>query len=144
MKKLVATLLLLVMTLAMTACGTLDINKIKGDWTLSSVGDQTIEEYAESLGATAESCYINWTVSDNSFTSTNYAVSDTYDIELKANGFEAMKNGMIVMSVVYKNDTLCYSVDYGNGPVEHVFVKGKNEFTASAGDTSEGTATTEA
>lgn len=126
MKKLVATLLLLAMTLTMTACGALDISKIEGEWTLSTIGGVSIEEYAEAIGASVTDCYVNWTVSDDNVLSINSVVSSSFDISIKSNGFEIMKDSSIVMSVVYKDDTLTYSVDYGNGLVEHVLVRGTN------------------
>ena len=142
MKMIVAIIMAMAMTLCLTACSSLDINKVKGDWTLSTVNDKTVEEYAAELGTDAYLVVVNATVTDKEYISENAEAKASYPISVKTDGFEvlASEGGDIMMSVRYDSakDTLAYSVDIEGTVYEYVLVRGTGILTAPAENSAEG------
>lgn len=142
MKKFLAIVMVAVMAVMCTACGGLDMSKVKGDWTLSTVNGQSVADYAASLGVDESGVAVNWTVSDKSVTVANSAMSASYDIEVKSNGFEVKEGGAVIMSVTYddKNASLSYAVEVDGTKYDYVLKKGTASFDAPADDTADDTA----
>lgn len=134
MKKFSKMITMLVMTVAMcftlVGCGAISMDEIKGDWTVDTINGQSVAEYAESIGLTEGQAVTNLTINeDKTMTSTNAVTSETYDMELKSDGFEVMEKGKseVFMSVKYDKDakTLSYRIKDANGTeVSYVFKKG--------------------
>ena len=138
MKKIVSVILAVAMMMCMTACAGLDIGKVKGDWTLSTVNGKTVEEYAAELGVEPYMIVVNATVTDTQYTSQSANAVATYPISVKANGFEVLsaEGGDIMMSVKYNgaDDTLSYKVDIDGTVYEYVLTKGTGDITPPAAD----------
>lgn len=132
MKKIIAIVLMAAVMLCCTACG-LDMSKVKGDWTLDTIGGKTIAQLTEETGALPVQYAMNLTVTDNSATFTNAASSATYSIQVKSNGFECCDDSKaIIMSVTYDpaKDTLSYKMAGADGnAVEYVMKKGTADLT---------------
>ena len=137
MKKVVALVMTVVMLIACTACsGGIDINKIKGDWTISTVNGMDAEEYFASQGITDPAqAHGNLTINDDgTLIVTNSAGSITYEYDKRANGVEVSQDGQVVLSFAYDSsaDTLTYTVTNGTITLSMVYVKGTYDFAAAA------------
>lgn len=140
MKKSAALLMIAAITLTCTACSiSIDMNKINGEWTISTIGGQTAEEYAQANGLDITQVTINAAVSNENVVFTKYDSSVTCDIEAKSNGFEAKYNDNTIFTVVYDNsaETLSFDMIIDNNTVEYVFVKGTTSFESTPSDGSE-------
>lgn len=138
-KKVLAVVLLGIMVFSLTACG-LDMSKVKGEWTLSTVNGKAIDEYASQLeanGIPTFTAFINYEITDKKFKAISLdgsgnEQSSEYDIKVKSNGFECMTGDTILMSVLYddKASTLSYKVKVGDQELEYKLVKGKTDLQA--------------
>ena len=141
MNKILAIVLVAAVLICCTACGGLDMSKVKGDWTLETADGKTVEELAESTGKDPASITMNATVTDDSFTLSSVTGTDTYKIQVKANGFECLDDSKnVVMGVIYDSakDTLTFQMAKADGSaMECVMKKGTADLTGSAGSTEE-------
>lgn len=141
MKKIIAIVAAMVMMLCCTACGGLDMSKVKGDWTLSTISGQSIEDYAASYGLDTYLAVVNVTVTDKDYITTSALGTATLPIQVKADGFEVLaeEGGDIFMSVKYDSakDTLSYSVDLNGEILEYVLVRGTGSLEAPVYETAE-------
>ena len=88
------------------------------------------------------SSFSNWTITaDKKIEATNITGTQTYNIELKSNGFEVMDGDKIIFSVEYNKDagTLTYTVEASGNKVTTVMKKGKFEPTQPAEESEEAT-----
>ena len=90
MKKILAIVLMAAVVVCCTACGGLDMSKVKGDWTLETAAGKTVAELAEGSGKDIASVTMNATVTDDSFTLSSVTGSETFKIQVRANGFECL------------------------------------------------------
>ena len=134
MKKVLSVILVVAVAFCLTACG-LDMSKVKGDWTLDTAGGKTVEQLAEAGGLNPAYLAMNATVTDKTFTLTSATGSISYNIQVKADGFECLDaSGKIFMSVKYNedNDTISFKLLASDGnPVEHVMVRGTSEISSN-------------
>ena len=141
MNKILAIVLVAAVVICCTACGGLDMSKVKGDWTLETADGKTVAELAESTGKDPASITMNATVTDDSFTLIGSTGTDTYKIQVKANGFECLDDSKnVVMGVIYDSakDTLTFQMAKPDGStMECVMKKGTADLTGSAGSTEE-------
>ncbi len=131
MKKIIAIVLMAAAVICCTACG-LDMSKIKGEWTLSSVGGKPVEQIAEEQGVLPVQVAMNGTVTDDSFTVANAVNTSTYKIQVKSNGFECLDDSnAIAFSVTYDKDSdaLSFALDAGSGAVTYVMKRGTADLT---------------
>lgn len=131
MKKIIAIVLMAAVMMCCTACG-LDMSKVKGEWTLSSVGGKPVEQIAEEQGVLPVQVAMNGTLSDDSFTMANAVNTVNYKIQVKSNGFECLDDSnAIAFSVTYDKDkdTLSFAMDAGSGPVTYVMERGSADLT---------------
>ena len=136
--RLVSVLMLvMVAAFALTACGGLDMNKIKGDWTVSTINGMSPAEFAASVGTPEFAGCTNYTITDKTFESSNIALDGTTQgtslpISVKANGFEVLQDGQVFMSVAYddKADTLSFGADIGGTQLNTVLKRGKTDIDA--------------
>ncbi|MBP1542508.1 MAG: hypothetical protein J6A16_00315 [Oscillospiraceae bacterium] len=139
MKKLIAFIAVLAMTVLCTACaGKVDISKIKGDWTISTINGYTLEEYAETIGTDKTEAIVNITVTDDTFTSTNITGSQSFKYDEAADGIQVKDDaGNLLAKVLYdsEKDSISYTLSLGNGnSIECVFARGTAEISAPAAD----------
>ena len=139
MNKILAIVLVAAVVICCTACGGLDMSKVKGDWTLETADGKTVAELAESSGKDPASVTMNATVTDDSFTLIGSTGTDTYKIQVKANGFECLDDSKnVVMGVIYDSakDTLTFQMAKADGSaMDCVMKKGTADLTGSAGST---------
>ena len=140
MKKILAVVLMAAVVVCCTACG-LDMDKGKGDWTVEAAGGKTVEEIAAANGVDIASVTMNATVTDDSFTLSSVTGSETYKIQVRANGFECLDDSKnVVMGVVYDSakDTLTFQLKQADGNVmDCVMKKGTADLTVSTDSTAE-------
>ena len=139
-KKVLALVLVLALAcVGLVGCGAIDINDIKGEWTLDTINDQSLSDFAASLGSDENLLFVNWTINeDKTITTTNAVASGKLTMELKSNGFEASEEGSEnKFSVEYNKDagTLTYKVEEG-GTVNTCVMK-KGTFTPTETETAE-------
>ena len=134
MKKVLSVILVVAVAFCLTACG-LDMSKVKGDWTLDTAGGKTVEQIAEAGGLNPAYCNMNVTITDKTFTLTSATGSISYNIRVKADGFECLDaSGKIFMTVRYNadNDTISFKLLASDGsPVEYVMVRGTSEISSN-------------
>lgn len=134
MKKVLSVILVVAVAFCLTACG-LDMSKVKGEWTLDTANGKTVEELAEATGVNPAYYAMNATVTDETFTLTSATGSMSYNIRVKADGFECLDaSGKIFMTVRYNedNDTISFKLLASDGnPVEYVMVRGTSEISSS-------------
>ena len=134
MKKVLSVILVVAVAFCLTACG-LDMSKVKGDWTLDTANGKTVEQIAEAMGANPAYYAMNATVTDKTFTLTTATGSISYNIQVKATGFECLDaSGNIFMSVRYNadKDTISFKMAGADGnAVEYVMVKGTSEISSN-------------
>lgn len=132
MKKIIALVLMAAVMLCCTACG-LDMSKVKGDWTLATVGGKPVEQIVEEQGVLPVQVAMNGTVTDKDFTLANAATSNTYKINIKSNGFECVDDSnTVILGVVYDkdNDTLSFDMATSDGSaVTYVMKRGTADLT---------------
>ena len=141
MKKILAIVLVAAVAVCCTACGGLDMSKVKGDWTMETMAGKTVAELAEGSGQDPASVTMNATVTDDSFTLSSVTGSITYKIQVKANGFECLDDSKnVVMGVIYDSakDTLTFQLKQPDGSVmDCVMKKGTADLTVSTGSAEE-------
>lgn len=137
MKKVLAFMLVAVMTVSLVGCGEISYDDITGDWTTKTVNGKSVEEYAKELGTTVEMSATNMQITnDDKLVVTNAVTSANYVYERKSNGIEVKEEGKddILFSMVYDSDakTFSYQMDLGNGQMMTIVMeKGKVDFSAS-------------
>ena len=141
MNKILAIVLAAAVVICCTACGGLDMSKVKGNWTLETAAGKTVAELAEGSGKDPASVTMNATVTDDSFTLSSVTGSETYKIQVRANGFECLDDSKnVVMGVVYDSakDTLTFQLKQADGNVmDCVMKKGTADLTVSTDSTAE-------
>ena len=134
MKKVLSVILVVAVAFCLTACG-LDMSKVKGDWTLDTVGGKTVEQIAEAGGVNPAYFNMNATVTDKTFTLTTATETLSWNIQVKDTGFECLDaSGNIFMSVRYNadKDTISFKMAGADGnAVEYVMVKGTSEISSN-------------
>lgn len=133
-KAVAAMLLVVVMMLSLTACGGIDMNKVKGDWTLSTIGGKTITDVANEKGMHECFLYLNYTITDteikNDALNTDGSgahVNSTFTLKKRSNGVEGYLGDQLAISLIYdeKADTLSMKLGESESTaVEYIFVKG--------------------
>lgn len=138
MKKILAIVLMAALVVCCTACG-LDMNKVKGDWTVETAAGKTVEEIAAANGVDIAAVTMNATVTTDSFTLSSATGSVTYKIKVKGNGFECVDDfENVFMSVAYDSakDTLTFQLKQADGTVlDYVMKRGTADLTVSTGST---------
>ena len=136
-KVMAAIMLVAAMVFSIASCGGLDMNKIKGDWTLSTIGGKSVADYAASAGASEYQFAGNYNFTDKNVTittlPTDSITSATMDIKVKSNGIEVMSGDQVAFSMIYddKAETLTFSVDPGTGTaISYVLKKGTTDLQA--------------
>lgn len=143
MKKVLAIVLMAAVVVCCTACG-LDMNKVKGDWTVETAAGKTVEEIAAANGVDIAAVTMNATVTNDSFTLSSATGSVTYKIKVKGNGFECVDDfENVFMTVAYDSakDTLSFKLAQPDGTTfDYVMKRGTADLTVptvSTGSTAE-------
>ncbi len=137
MKKILAIVMVAIIAVMCTACGGLDMKKVKGEWTLSTINGQSYADYAASIGLEAYMCAMNWTINDKNIVSTNVdgtsIVESIVEFNVKSNGLEMLSNGKLWADALYdeKADTFSFSVKAGDVTYDYVLVRGTSSLTPS-------------
>lgn len=141
MKKILAIVLMAAVVVCCTACGRLDMNKVKGDWTVETAAGKTVEEIAAANGVDIAAVTMNATVTTDSFTLSSATGSVTYKIKVKGNGFECIDDfDNVFMSVAYDSakDTISFKLAQPDGTTfDYVMKRGTADLTVSTGSTAE-------
>ncbi len=148
-KVMAAIMLVAAMVLGIAACGGgLDMNKIKGEWTITSINGQTVAEYAASKGAAAYQCAANYTITDDKIIASgvgadgNIATSE-FVLKKNADGVEGYLNDTLVLSFIYdaKADKINYGVETPDGTrITNVLTKGTTDLQALLNEAAGGAA----
>ena len=139
MKKVLAIVLMAAVVVCCTACGGLDMNKVKGDWTVETAAGKTVEEIAAVNGVDIAAVTMNATVTNDSFTLSSATGSVTYKIKVKGNGFECVDDfENVFMTVAYDSakDTISFKLAQPDGTTfDYVMKRGTADLTVSTGYT---------
>ena len=134
MKKVLSVILVVAVAFCLTACG-LDMSKVKGEWTLNTANGKTVEQIAEAMGANPANYAMNATVTDKTFTLTSATGSISYNIQVKADGFECLDaSGKAIIGIKYNadNDTISFQLLGADGTTtDYVMVKGTSEISSN-------------
>lgn len=135
MKKILAVVLMAAVVVCCTACGGLDMNKVKGDWTVETAAGKTVEEIAAANGVDIAAVTMNATVTNDSFTLSSATGSVTYKIKVKGNGFECVDDfENVFMTVAYDSakDTLSFKLAQPDGTTfDYVMKRGTADLTVT-------------
>ena len=139
-KKVLAVVLVGIMRFSLTACG-VDMSKVKGDWTLSTIGGKDLATVAAEKGLAEQFFYTNYTISDkeivvncfNPDLSGNLA-SETYTLKQRSNGVEGYKGDTLACSLIFdeKANTLTMKIGTDEASaIAYVYVKGTQDLNAA-------------
>jgi len=133
-KRLAVLIMVCVLAFAMTACGEVDMNKIKGDWTISTINGKSVAEFAAENSVEEWQAQKNYTVTDKTFTiKAPGGQSQDCPIEVMRDGFNFTLAGATVgCAYDEKADTLSYAVKVGDVESKFVLKKGTSSLEAPA------------
>ena len=118
-----------------TACGGLDMSKVKGNWTLETAAGKTVEEIAAANGVDIAAVTMNATVTTDSFTLSSATGSVTYKIKVKGNGFDCVDDfENVFMTVAYDSakDTISFKLAQPDGTTfDYVMKRGTADLTVT-------------
>ena len=138
MKKVLAVVLMAAVVVCCTACGGLDMNKVKGDWTVETASGKTVEEIAAANGVDIAAVTMNATVTTDSFTLSSATGSVTYKIKVKGDGFQCIDDfENVFMSVAYDSakDTISFKLAQPDGTTfDYVMKRGTADLTVDSGN----------
>jgi len=140
MKKLTKKLALvlvaaMVMGMCLVGCG-VDMNKMKGDWIVSTINGKSVADFAAENGAVEAQAMKAVTITDDNATVTSFdsssgeTASITGKITKKSNGVEADMQGVTWPFKLEDNGNLSYKIDANGTTLEYVLVKGTYDFKA--------------
>ena len=137
-KVMAAIMLVAAVVLSIASCG-FDVNKIKGDWIMSTINGKSVADFAAESGYPEAYAQKQYTFTDKQMTVSSIGSSGTVesysgDLTVKSNGVNATVNG-IEFGFLYddKADTLTYNVTIGSDSYEYVLKKGTYDFAAALG-----------
>lgn len=139
-KILMASMLVVALVFTLVACGEIDINKIKGSWTISTIDGKDVETFASENNLTKIQASGNYIIEDNGKIVAETAAAKTEGTYTKgSDGIKATIGGGD-LGFVYdaKADTLTFKVDVNGKQVAYVLVKGAADFTATDAPAEEG------
>ncbi len=123
MKKVLVLALVAVMVFGLVACGGSGAANLDGTWTVKSINDMSVADYAAETGAEEEALMSTWEISGSKASVEGNGATAEYDLELKANGAEVLMDGEVFMSMTLANDELSYSMAMGDVEVTVVLEK---------------------
>jgi len=140
MKKLTKKLALvlvaaMVMGMCLVGCG-VDMNKMKGDWIVSTINGKSVADFAAENGAVEAQAMKAVNITDDNATVTSFdsssgeTASITGKITKKSNGVEADMQGVTWPFKLEDNGNLSYKIDANGTTLEYVLVKGTYDFKA--------------
>ena len=136
-KRIAAFVLTAAIVLCCASCG-LDMNKVKGDWTVETAAGKTVEEIAAANGVDIAAVTMNATVTNDSFTLSSATGSVTYKIKVKGNGFECIDDfENVFMTVAYDSakDTISFKLAQPDGTTfDYVMKRGTADLTVASGE----------
>lgn len=134
--KNVTRILAIVMTFALiiscAACGGVDMSKMKGDWTVSTINGQSVADYAANLGLDEYQCAINFTIDDKNVTCTNAASSVSGAYTVGSDGIKVTLSEIEFGIVLNADGTLSYKMNVEGTEYTYVLVKGTSSLTPPA------------
>jgi len=151
-KIMAAIMLVAAMVLGIASCGGLDLNKIKGDWTLSSIDGKAPSDRATELGLPSYALLNNYTLGDKLTISTydpnagEVKATTEFTVEATGNGFTATDSNGGKVSFIYDSsaDTLSYSATGASGAAEtYILKRGATDILAAVQAASGGEGTAE-
>ena len=128
-KVMAAIMLVAAMVLGIASCGGFDLNKVKGEWTLSTIDGKAASDKAVELGLPSYALLNNYSIGDKVAISTYDAgevkTTTELSIEAAANGFTATDSNGGKISFIYDSsaDTLSYSAVGASGANETYILK---------------------
>ena len=152
-KVVAAMLLVVVMMMSLTACG-VDMSKIKGDWTLSTIGGKSIADVAAEKGIAECFLITNYTITDKEIKNdtlnpdgSGAHTSSTFTLKQRSNGVEGYLGDQLAVSLIFDEKANTLTAKLGtdeSNAVEYVFTKGSRNLDealqAAMGGSSEGDA----
>lgn len=120
-----------------SASSEFDITKMYGIWALAGINDgtntMTVTEYADSLGADAESCMMFVTIDENSYTSSSSAGDTTCAYTATDSGLTFNADG-VDFTVYYDEgtDSIAYGVALNDVTYKYIFMRYTDEAAATA------------
>ncbi len=139
-KKVLAVVLVGIMMFSLTACG-VDMSKVKGDWTLSTIGGKDLATVAAERGIAEQLLYTNYTITDKEITTNGFnpdmsgnTTSATYTLKQRSNGVEGYQGDTLACSLIFdeKANTLTMKIGADEASaVAYVFVKGTQDLEAA-------------
>ena len=143
-KVMAAIMLVAAMVLSIASCGGFDVNKIKGDWIMSTINGKTVADFAAENGYPEAYAQKQYSFTDKQLNVSSIGASgtvETYtaDLAVKSNGVNASING-VEFGFLYddKADSLSYTVTIGSDSYEYVLKRGTYDFAAAMGGASQG------
>ncbi|MBR5090451.1 MAG: hypothetical protein IK093_13565, partial [Ruminiclostridium sp.] len=153
-KFIVAIVLSAAMVLGIASCGGgsgVDMNKIKGDWNVSTICGLSTSEFASAIGypevfVQKQYNFTDKEVSIKTVTTDGYSVTSTGSVAVKADGVEGNIAGTVIGFKLNADNTLSYSVTDGVTQYDYVLKKGtydlEGQYIVLTGIAVEGTKST--
>ena len=139
-KKLLALVFVGVMMFSLTACG-VDMDKVKGDWTLSTIGGKDLATVAAERGIAEQFLYTNYTITDKEIKTSGFnpdmsgnVTTSTFTLKQKSNGVEGYQGDTLACSLIFDEKANTLTMKIGNdeaSAIAYVFIKGSKDLEAA-------------
>ena len=129
-KVMAAIMLAAAMVLSIASCGGVDMNKIKGDWYVSTINGKSVADFAAEAGTVEVMAQKTFNITDKEISMSaigpdGNVVTGKGEVTVKADGVEATINGALFGFEFHEADsTLTYAVTDGTNRYDYVLKKG--------------------
>ena len=135
--KVVAVMMMVaIMMFSLAGCG-VDMNKVSGTWTVSTINGQSAADFAASQGLPEVSVQKVYEINDKTVTlkflgADGTTTSNSGDTVVRKNGVEVTIEGVLIPLEYHEdNDTLTYKLDQDGTVYDYVLKKGSYDFDAA-------------
>ena len=130
-KTIAVTVSFVMLCVAFVACSSNSTieQEVLGDWTVSTIGGKTCQEYAAAVGREANMVAVNLKLETDKATLIGAYGSQEFQVAYKSDGIDLLVNGVVAGLVAYDKDAKTLTMkDNSTGVIiDYVFVKGTTE-----------------
>ena len=129
-KLMAAIMLVAAMVFSIASCGGVDMNKIKGDWYVSTINGKSVADFAAEAGTVEVMAQKSISITDKEVSMSaigpdGNVATGKGEVTVRANGVEATIDGVLFGFEFHEADsTLTYSVTDGTNQYDYVLKKG--------------------
>ncbi len=135
-KAVAVVMMVAIMMFSLAGCG-VDMKKVSGTWTVSTINGQSAADFAASQGLPEVSVQKVYEINDKTVTlkflgADGTTASNSGDTVVRKNGVEVTIEGVLIPLEYHEdNDTLTYKLDQAGTTYDYVLKKGSYDFDAA-------------